>query len=337
MTALGQEVRRGDAILGLSSARVTVRTAPIRDAAGRPRDADAVDDDVVVMVEQELRHGRDVLLHVLDASKTGLRGVRRQTARALAALAPGRVRIVIDACQLRNPLAELRRDLADGFMVLVTGSKFAAGPPFAGALLLPPAIIDEVSGRVDLAEGLSDYTAALDWPEELRANLGFPFKLEANIGLGLRWIAALQSIAAYSPIPEPLQAEIIDLFDREARARSTDVQGVVVHPDDAAEPLGTRSIVPLTVMTNADVAPMEVARRIQARLREASEVPVCHVGQAVKVGPRTVLRIAISAREVAAVADRVVNGQSPDRAFAPVAADLDTLFRKWSAIARLTT
>jgi hypothetical protein len=115
MTALGQDVRRGDAILGLSPGRITVRTAPIRDAAGRPRDADAVDDDVVVMVEQELRHGRDVLLHVLDASKTGLRGVRRQTACALAALAPGRVRIGIDACQLRNPLAELRRDLADGF------------------------------------------------------------------------------------------------------------------------------------------------------------------------------------------------------------------------------
>jgi hypothetical protein len=153
----------------------------------------------------------------------------------------------------------------------------------------------------------------------------------------LRRIAAFQSIAAYSPVPEPLQAEIIDLFDREARARSTEVQGVVVHPDDAAERLGTRSIVSLTVMTNAGLASTEVARRIQVRLREASEGPVCHVGQAVKVGPRTVLRIAISAREVAAVADRIANGQSPDRAFAPVAADLDTLFRKWSAIARLAT
>ncbi len=105
----------------------------------------AMDREAAVMVEQELRRGRDVLLHVLDASKTGLMAVTRQTARSLAAAAPGRVRVVIDACQLRSPLAQLQRDLADGFMVTVTGSKFAGGPPFSGALLLPAAIAEEVA------------------------------------------------------------------------------------------------------------------------------------------------------------------------------------------------
>jgi hypothetical protein len=333
LTALGETVTAGSPIEGFFPDRIDVRTIAIRDEAGRPRDPAAMDREAAVMVEQELRRGRDVLLHVLDASKTGLMAVTRQTARGLAAAAPGRVRVVIDACQLRSPLAQLQRDLADGFMVTVTGSKFAGGPPFSGALLLPAAIAEEVAARGSFAAGLSDYSAALDWPAALRYRLGFSFKSEANIGLGLRWIAALDGIASLASVNEPQQGLIIDHFARLVRERAAGVKTLALHPDDADEYLASRSIVPLTVLSgDGAFAPLSEAQRVQLALRDHVDGPICHIGQAVRVGPRNVLRVGASARDVSGVAARMANGQSLEEAFQPIEADLDAIFAKWSRI-----
>jgi hypothetical protein len=337
MTALAQMVAEGQPIEGFAQGHVDVRTVAIRDETGKPREPHAIDRDVAMTIEQELQRGRDVLLHVLDASKTGLTGVTRQAARDLAAVAPGRVRVVIDACQLRCQLSQLRRDLADGFMVNVTGSKFAAGPAFAGALLLPAGIADEITLRTSLAAGLSDYTAALDWPASLRDQLELSFKSEANIGLGLRWVAALDNITRYASIGEIAQTQIIDHFAAQVRARAIDVEGLALHPDDRNEHFASRSIVPMTVLTkDRAYAPLAEAHRIRLALQDPAEGAVCHVGQAVRVGPRTVLRVSASARDVADVAARMATGQSLEHAFQPIATNLDAFFAKWSKIARDT-
>ena len=215
LTALGETVTAGSPIEGFYPDRIDVRTIAIRDEAGRPRDAEAMDPKRAVMVEQELRRGRDVLLHVLDASKTGLMAVTRQTARSLAGAAPGRVRVVIDACQLRystraastRPRRWLHGD-GDGVEVC----RRARLSPAPCCCQRP--IAEEVAARGNFPAGLSDYSAALDWPAALRHRLGFSFKSEANIGLGLRWVAALDGIAALSSVSEPARALIIDYFAR---------------------------------------------------------------------------------------------------------------------------
>jgi hypothetical protein len=84
------------------------------------------------------------------------------------------------------------------------------------------------------------------------------------------------------------------------------------------------------------LAALSEAQRVQMALREPVDGPVCHVGQAVRVGPRNVLRVAVSARDVAAVAARMATGQSLEEAFRPVASDLDAAFAKWSKITRRT-
>ena len=61
-----------------------------------------------------LARGRSVLLHVLDRSKSGLTGVSRDAAMQIAAIAPDRVMVVVDACQLRSPPEQLRTDLECG-------------------------------------------------------------------------------------------------------------------------------------------------------------------------------------------------------------------------------
>jgi hypothetical protein len=77
---------------------------------------------------------------------------------------------------------------------------------------------------------------------------------------------------------------------------------------------------------------MGEARRLQLTLRDVCDGPTCHIGQPVRVGPRTVLRVSASAKDVADVAARMAAGQSLEKAFAPIDANLDAFFVKWSKI-----
>jgi hypothetical protein len=197
---------------------------------------------------------------------------------------------------------------------------------------LPSGVVDEIASRKGLPAGLSDYTAALDWPASLREQLGLPFKSEANIGLGLRWVAALDSLSSYVPIPEARQARIIDRSVREVRERASRVAGLAFHPDDD-EHIVARSIVSVTPLSpDKAFVPLIAAHNIRKLLQAPDQGPVCHVGQPVRVGPRAVLRISASARDVIDVAARMDTTRSFDDAFAPLAAKLDRLFEKWARL-----
>ena len=135
-SCLGGPVPVGQRLAGWADADIEVACVDIRTPQGEPRDPAAVDQDVAAHAERALARGRGVLLHLLDTSKTGLAGPSRAIAAQIAASAPERVLVMVDACQLRCPADRLRADLDGGFMVLITGSKFAGGPPLSGALLL---------------------------------------------------------------------------------------------------------------------------------------------------------------------------------------------------------
>jgi hypothetical protein len=326
-------VKAGEAVEGLAPDRIRVRTITIRRESGERRSQHEIDAELIDAVQEELKADRDVLVHVLDTSKTGLRGVTRNAARYLAGLKPGRVRIIIDACQLRSPISDLREYLADGFFVAVTGSKFAAGPPFAGALLIPSDLAQEIRADANLPAGLADYSAALDWPASLRQKIVFSFKSEMNIGLGLRWVAALAHIAPYAAISEPQQTLIKQHFVSLVKSRAADIPGVVLHSDDDGENLVSSAILPLTALdVNGRYLPLAEARRIQSALRNSLHGPVCHVGQPVRVGARSVLRVAASAYDVGCISARMNEGKSFDQALAPLIADLDSFFAKWSLL-----
>ena len=332
-TALCTTVTIGSAIEGLATNGIEVAVVPIRDATGAPRDFEAIDQDTAQAVERELRRGRNVLLHVLDTSKTGLIGPTRQAARALMAKAPQRVRVVVDACQLRCSLTQIKRDLEDGFMVQATGSKFAGGPPFCGVVLLPAHLADELATRPSLPRGIADYSAGLDWPSALRHRFEHMWVSQTNIGLGLRWVAALDGIASMAAMGDNMQTRIADRFAKEVRARAKNLRGIEFDHDEPD--FGSNTIVPLAVRARyGSSAAFSAAQRIQAALREKDHGPVCHVGQPVCLGEQTVLRVAASAYTLAGVAARMSGGSDIDYAFQPVAADLDSLFEKWSLIER---
>ena len=286
------------------------------------------------------RRGRGVLLHVLDTSKTGLAGPSREIAAQIAALAPERVLVLVDACQLRCPPDRLRADLDCGFMVLITGSKFAGGPPLSGALLLPEAIAMRLRSAPLPPEGLADYSARLDWPETLQATFARDMTTTANLGLGLRWTAALAELRRLATVDPCLQERFLDRFEREVRLRAGMTPRVSALADAAQGIVPNPSIVPLAV-TRADGRFMSCAElaKVQAGLRAAIATDaiedaaptlrrIFHVGQPVQLGPRAVLRVCASAPQINAVADAVAQGAAFDDAFAPVSRDLHALFAK---------
>jgi hypothetical protein len=339
-SCLGGPVPVGQPLKGWAGADIEVQSVDIRTPDGEPRDPRAVDLDVARHAEGALARGRGVLLHVLDTSKTGLAGPSRRTAAKIAALAPERVHVLVDACQLRCPADRLRSDLDHGFMVLITGSKFAGGPPLSGALLLPEAIATGLRSAPLPPDGLADYSARLDWPERLQTTFAREMTTTANLGVGLRWTAALAELRRFATVDQHLQERFLDRFEREVRLRAG-MTPRVAPLGDAGHGIATNpSIVPLVIrragggfMSAAEAAKVQAALRTAiasgGTQSAASRLGrIVHVGQPVQLGPRAVLRVCASAPQVNSVAEQVAQGAAFEDAFAPISRDLQALFAK---------
>jgi hypothetical protein len=331
-TSLAASVQAGAPIAGLETAPIVVERVEIREASGVARSSADIDREVCRRVAEALRNGQDVLVHVLDTSKSGLFGLSREAAEAIACSAPERVLIVVDACQLRCPARQIQDDLSRSHMVLLTGSKFVGGPPFSGALLLPPSLVERMQPGL-LPEGLAAYSAYHDWPVDLRASLSLPFTSAANLGLGLRWEAALFEMETFAAIDRSVSGQIMEAFAAEVIAR-VDAAAWLTLVDHEIETRQPRSIIPVSSTRQGSLA---YAESIHRALRSPHSVSgtggrVCHLGQPVRVGDRTALRICASAPLVCAVAQEVAGGKTIEAALAPVRADLDCVFRKWEAL-----
>src|SRR6185437_3547076 len=120
----------------------------------------------------------------------------------------------------------LARHLAQGHMVLITGSKFFTGPPFSGALLVPQALARRLGTAAGFPPSLRDYTSRSDWPLAwggLRAGLGE----RANLGQLLRWVAAAQEMRDYFAVP--------DAFRRYALARFAEIVPGLIASEETLE------------------------------------------------------------------------------------------------------
>ena len=197
LTASGFAVRKDGAVAGLAGASISV---PLRDAAsGIAMRADA-DDAVLRAVEATIAQGAAVLLQIMDASKLGWRAPSAACLDEIERRWPGKVQIVVDACQARLGRRRLRSYLDRGYMVLITGSKFFGGPAFSGALLVPKGLSRRVDRIGAVAPGLLDYAGRCDWPMAW-AGLRSRFERRPNFGQWLRWEAALAEIGSYYAVP----------------------------------------------------------------------------------------------------------------------------------------
>lgn len=296
-------VARGAPIEGLGPVRsIALR---LRGADGRLRTPASIDTEVLETVETLVARGARVLLEVMDCSKLGLQAPSDACADEIAARWPGRVQIVVDACQMRLGRRRIARCLARGDLVLITGSKFYAGPPFSGALLVPPQFAAAIETAGPLAPGLGDYATRSDWPMRW-TSLRETFAAAPNFGQWLRWEAALEDIRAYDAVPEtfrraalrPLGDGISRLIKASPALRLLPPQPRPAEADEFAAP----TIFAFTCEPHGAPLSLAQCRAISATLQNDADAP-CLIGQPVGWGGRAddqvaALRICISARHV---------------------------------------
>lgn len=225
------DAAQGDsAILGSTSVRVI--SASARAADGRPRPPEEVDADVEALALAAADRGRRVLLVVTDVSKTGLISPSPACARRLSERLGDELAVLVDACQFRVSAETLRRYLAEGWMVALTGSKFLTGPAFSAALLVPEALAASLARRVP-PPGFRAFSVRADWPEGWAARV--QLEPRSNFGMLVRWEAALEELRRFRATPE-------------AQARAFTVQlgrtaAEAIAASDWLEPLESRPLI----------------------------------------------------------------------------------------------
>jgi hypothetical protein len=314
-TSAGRAVAPGAPIAGLACA--TVRVAA-RDVGGHARPLADIDADVAAAVEDAVRAGNGVVLHAMDHSKLGGAGPSIACLREICALAPGAVQVVVDACQARLSRARLAWYLDQGFLVLITGSKFFAGPPFCGALLIPDALRAAVGRIAEVPAGLADYTARDDWPAcfgLIRARLS----ATANVGQALRWRAALAEVRAYFAVPELFRRVALAEFAAAAARHMARYPELAPLPEaegwsagEDNDEFAARTIFPFAVLRDGHALTFAQTRVLHRALNRDGVAlgladPVaaapCHIGQPVAIadgagGSIGGLRISADARLV---------------------------------------
>ncbi|WP_294540691.1 hypothetical protein [uncultured Rhodoblastus sp.] len=358
------QVSSGAALAGFPVAGRQLERFELRDRYGAPLEAAEIEGQVTAQVTVLVAAGRDVILHIADCSETGQSGPSRRAAAALARAFPENLLVVVDAGQLRCPRETLRADLDAGCIVLLSGSKFAGGPPFSGAVLVPPALAARLKDMV-LPEGLADYSAALDWSPLLRENLRGNFSTLANIGLGLRWECALAELEAYFALDAALRERIAARFAQEVHSHLAASPQLKLADYDWRPNAHVRTIFPILTFDDRGAAisaeklfralrnpkttqatpatarpgrrpkkwPEKWPRQSRLHFERSHGQRIIHLGEPVAIGQMQALRLCLCAAQVNDVARRLAGGEKFDYAFQPLADDLAETFGRWNDLA----
>lgn len=222
LAPLMRPVPVGSPLDGLEVDRVRVETLPLRDGSGVPIPLHEIDAAVATLARDGVQRGANVVLHVVDSSKTGLRAPSIGAVRTLHQELGDALTVVVDAAQMRTRPDTLLAYVRAGWLVMISGSKFFTGPPFSGALLVPAEFSLRARDAAAVPIGLGAYLSAFDVP---RSWLGWRATLPSmpNLGLLLRWRAALAEMEAFRSLGREVQndrlRELSSRFDAELRSR----------------------------------------------------------------------------------------------------------------------
>lgn len=238
-TPNGAHAQLGSAIDPQLASRVEIETVPLRDEHGSARTAEEMDAEISQIVARAIADGARVLLHQVAHSKTGVHAPTIGCVARLKAEHGPMVAVLIDAAQGRASRRGLRASLAQGSMVLTTGSKFFGGPSFSGAVLVPPQFAPQE--HFAFSAGFGRYFSRQFFPTSWEhATAELPD--EPNVGLLLRWEAALAEVEAYYATDPAHRLLFLRAFERlaaEALSASAFIDVDAVDPlfDDEQERL----------------------------------------------------------------------------------------------------
>lgn len=319
-TSAGAAAAKGHPVAGMDG--VTHVSVPVRDAQGT-RALREIDEEVSHAVAQAIAAGRGAVLHVMHHSKIGTRAPSAACIAELRATHGMKVQFILDACQFRLSRRRLRQYLDQGFLVLVTGSKFFAGPPLSGGLIVPEQFRARIASSSRVPLGLADYSSGYDWPLSL-AGIREQLPPRESLGQYLRWVAACAEMKAYFAVPELYRRLALGEFSTAAARAIGRRKNLALLPEpawvfdetDIDDEFSVRTVFPFVVKRNGMPLSLAESRTIyQALNDDVCEIidcenpaqmrvaaTVCHIGQPVAMmmdGVETgALRIAADARLV---------------------------------------
>jgi hypothetical protein len=374
LTPHSRNSETGTPLEGFPCHRVDVPTLELRYNSGALLTPEDLESATRSLVSEAIRKGERVLIHLLDCSKTGIGGPGIKTIRELRRNNPSSVSVVVDAAQMRVGREALRRYLEEGFLVLVTASKFFTGPPFSGALLVPPPIAGTVPNLDPLPPGFAKYSSKQDLPRNWQ-KLTQALQPEANLGLLLRWRSALWEMKAFYSVSARDQYNTLYTFGEEILQmiqHNPDLDLVMAPPHDRGstdtevswdqlpciftflvhhrralperQPLSYDEACIAYRCVNMDIArflPLQASHREHELARQR-----CHIGQPVRIRQESGrwlggLRIAAGARLVSGVEFDDALGDTPRerleteiRSAGVVLSKLSVIVKYWTDLVR---
>ncbi len=221
-----------------------VQSIALRTVDGVVRASDDIASECERVADAAVAAGRRVVLHRVDTSETGLLAPDIPTLNRLQERHPDQVDVVVDASQARLSPDRILEYLSLNWIVILTGSRFLAGPSSSGAVLVPETLRDRFGRAVP--SGLRDYSGRAEWPPGLAAVQGLP--PGSDVGLALRWAAALAELRAFNAMPAEEQRQVIDRFV--SSVRSAILGNADLTLVDSPAP---RRVVPRIAMASDDV------------------------------------------------------------------------------------
>jgi hypothetical protein len=368
LTPLGGNVAPGTPIEGLQSGRVRVEPLNVRRESGEIVPSQEIDLKVVALVSQAVHKGDTVLIHLLDRSKTGLSAPDLETVRRLKEVYGDSVWGVVDAAQMRLDTDRLNNYLEQGFLVLITGSKFFTGAPFSGALVVPPAIARQVDRLPPFPAGFAEFATRYDFPPRW-SYLASKLPDYPNIGLLLRWQSALWEMKSFYFTPrqeryrtiQSFGRAVLDMIDKNPdleliapphrntpknieKARWDRLPNIFTffllkrnHKGNTSSPLTYEEARQAYRWLNMDIAPY-LPSNVKAPQRRLA-AKRCHIAQPVRINRKNgqwlaALRMAVGARLVSGVYFDSALGATPRERLATEIRDAGVVLEKLSLIAR---
>jgi len=209
LAATGTKIEKGASIWPEGS--ISTEKIAIRGPDGAPRTAAEIDRDFIAAGRRALDRGDRVLAHVLLASKTGLVAPTAAAVKELSQLAPDRVDVVVDACQMRMNFKDLGACIERGWILQVSGSKFLTGPPFSGALVLPRHIRARLPGIQESLRRAPGVCHGELWSEWWSDQLP-QSSVTPSFGPLFRWLPAVMEARLLEALPESFRRSAFERF-----------------------------------------------------------------------------------------------------------------------------
>ena len=323
-TALGIPITKGDKIDGFRD--VEVAPIPFRDENGSLKSSSQIDMEVFDAVSKANKTGRHVVLHAIDQSKLGYQSPSPELIEKINTIENLSLQIIVDGAQLRLDIKDINNYLNKGYILMVTGSKYFTGPPYAGALIVPKQIGDTIeSVKAVLPKGLTEYFNHYDWPAnwECSKHLSDGF----NYGTYMRWNAAIVEMKRYFKTPilyRNLGIEMFCNFVGESIKESPILEQLyeehsssLTYSSDEFGLRTIRTIFPFFIKKGDTILDVDDVKKlylllnsnISDQFEDASletlrlAAQKCHIGQAVNVKHKenkksAILRISLGARVI---------------------------------------